>query len=168
VLRRCAGLFAVLAAVACGGPSTPSVPPTPPPPVYPNMLGGWGGTQADTWVSLDGSVTGARTCSETWLITSQTNDRFSGAFQRTPGSSDACARSGTISGSVLSEGTIELGHSDTGVSGGCPLVSGDPVFRGVLSQAGNITAGTIIVLRCPFGNGTIDYRYTTSVAVSRR
>jgi hypothetical protein len=132
------------------------------------MLGGWGGTEADTWVSTDGTVTGSRTCNETWLVTSQTGDTFSGAFQRTPGSSDICARSGTIRGLVGMSGSIELNHNDTGTTNECVQISGGTAYVGVLSQAGNITAGAIIVLRCPFGRGTIDYRFTTSVAVSRR
>lgn len=161
-------LAAMLALTGCGGPSAPTVPPTPPPPVYPNMLGGWGGTQADTWVSLDGSVTGGRTCNEAWLITYQNGGAFSGAFQRTQGSSDVCARSGDLSGSVLTDGTIGIIHSGTGTTGGCPVLSGDLTYRGVLSPAGNITAGTIIVLRCPFRGGEIDYRFTESVTLSRR
>lgn len=125
--------------------------------------------QADTWVGVnDGSVTGARSCNETWLVTSQTGNAFSGAFQRTPGNSDVCARSGEINGEVFADGTISVSHSGTGVSGGCPLVSGDTTYRGVVSPAGNITAGRIIVIRCPAGRGTIDYRFTQSVTLSRR
>lgn len=166
-MKRALLLLVVLAGCG-GGPSAPSIPPTPPPPVYPNMIGGWGGTQADTWVALDGTLPGSRTCNEAWLITSENQGEFAGNFQRTPGSSDVCARSGVISGSALPGGNIAAIHTSTGVAGGCQQVSGDSMIRGVLSTAGNITAGAIVVLRCPAGRGTIDYRFTTSITLSRR
>lgn len=167
---RYALLLVVLALAGCGDdkPFVPTIPPTPPPPTYPNMLGGWAGTQADTYVDNDGRNPGGRTCNESWLITSQQGGVFSGAFQRTAGSSDVCSRSGTVSGSVLVSGEIQFDHTGTGVSGGCAYVAGNQPFSGVLSAAGNITAGTLLILRCPRGNGTVDVRFTTSVSVSRR
>jgi len=76
--------LAVLALLAAscggGGPSTPTAPATPPPPVFPNMIGGWGGTAAQTYtVHAPGSNTtggGSVTCNSTWLITSQTAGSF--------------------------------------------------------------------------------------------
>lgn len=165
---RYALLIAVLVSIACGGPSTPTVPPTPAPIIYPNMLGGWSGTQADTWVSVDGTRPGGRSCNEAWLVTSQVDSFFSGSFQRTQGNSDVCARSGNIEGRAEASGIFSVSYSATGVAGGCQLIGGDQVRRGVVSPNGNVTAGTVLILRCPDGRGTIDLRYTTSVTVSRR
>lgn len=132
------------------------------------MLGGWAGTQADTWVAVDGTQPGGRACNEAWLVTNQTGAAFTGQFQRTQGNSDVCARAGAINGTISPDGRIVVLHSGVGVAGGCPILSGDPSFSGVLSPAGNITAGTIITLRCPFGRGEIDLRFTTSVTLTRR
>lgn len=161
-------VFALVLLGGCGGSSIPSAPPTPPPPIYPNMLGGWGGTNSDTWVSTDGSVTGSRGCNETWLITSQTDGAFAGNFQTTPGTLADCALSGTVRGSVLVSGEIEFGHGDTGTTSQCVVVSDNVPARGVVSTNGNITAGYIVLLRCPYRGGTIDYRFTHSVSLSRR
>lgn len=161
-------VLALVALAGCGGPSAPTVPPTPPPPTYPNMLGGWAGAQADTFVNIDGTQPGGRTCNESWLITSQTGGAFSGAFQRTAGNSDVCSRAGAINGTVTTTGAIDITHSGTGVAGGCAWVAGNQFFSGVLSPAGNITAGTLLVIRCASGRGTVDVRYTTSVSLSRR
>lgn len=156
----------ILSACGGGGPAAPTAPPAP---TIPQMLGGWGGTQADTWVGVDdGSITGGRSCNETWLITSQLGNTFSGVFQRAPGNSDVCARSGEISGNVNADGNFSVSYSGTGVSGGCPIVSGDTLYRGVVSASGNITAGRVIVIRCPSGRGTADLRYTQSLTLTRR
>lgn len=157
----------LLTFAGCGS-STPAAPPVPTPPPIPNMIGGWGGTENETYVSLDGSVTGARTCSENWLITSQTGGAFSGAYQRVPGSDKGCALSGSINGSVLTGGTIQFAHGDEGTTGSCTFLSGDVQSQGVLSASGNITAGEIAVVRCPFGRGTIDVRFTIGFTLSRR
>lgn len=165
-MKRALLLLALL--TACGSPAAPTVPPTPPPPVYPSMLGGWGGTSADTWVSTDGSVTGSRTCNENWLISAQSLSTFSGNFQATPGSLADCARSGTVRGTVLTDGSIQFGKGDTGVMSQCVLLSADTPAQGVVSLAGNLTAGFVVLLRCPFRGGTIDYRFTSSYTLSRR
>lgn len=132
------------------------------------MLGGWGGTTAATWVSTDATVTGSRTCNETWLITAQSDGSFSGAFQSTPGTSAVCAVSGDIRGTVGLNGSLTLGQGNTGTMSACTAIGLNPSAIGVLSAAGNITAGFIVMLRCPFGRGTIDYKYTSSFTLSRR
>jgi hypothetical protein len=159
-------LLLALLLTGCGGsPSAPAPVPTPIP--YPNMVGGWAGSASDTWVGNE-TVTGSRVCNETWLITSQTGGAFSGAYQSTPGSLPDCARSGNINGSVLVSGEMEVRHSGSGLSSSCVLIGGGGPFTGVLSPAGNITAGVIHFQRCPFRGGTIDYRVTSGVTLSRR
>jgi hypothetical protein len=69
-------LLAAITVLACGGPSTPSAPPTPPPPVYPNMVGGWGGSWAQVFTT--GAGAGDTTCSAIWLIGTQSAGSFSG------------------------------------------------------------------------------------------
>lgn len=163
--------LALLALLLAGCGSSPVAPvPVPTPIPYPPMSGGWSGVQSDTWVSADGSVTGARTCNETWLITSQVANSFTGNFQRTPGSDDACARSGDIVGTAETDGTFSLEYRNVGAGGDCVAIpAGSYAFRGVVSAAGNVTAGVIFpILRCPYGRGTIDFRFTRSVVMTRR
>lgn len=161
-------LLLALLMVGCGG-STPTAPPTPAPPVYPNMVGGWAGTVANTWIA-EGPITGSRTCSETWLITAQSGGAFSGAFQTTPGTAPECARSGSIEGNVSQDGTLSFRFgSGSGISTTeCVRIAGPRDFQGLVSPNGAITAGSVIVLRCPFRGGQLDYQYTTGYTLNRR
>lgn len=158
----------VLALYGCGGPSAPTVIPTPAPAVFPSMIGGWSGVASDTWVSTDGSVVGSRTCNETWLVTSQSVETFTGAFQSTPGSLDDCAMAGTLRGTVSPIGSMTIDHGNSGLAKQCTVVGFLPSLLGVLSVNGNITAGAVTTLRCQYRGGLIDYRLTHSVALSRR
>jgi hypothetical protein len=167
VLRRCAGLFAVLAAVACGGPSAPSVPPTPPPPVYPSMVGGWGGTWAQVFQTSNG--TGDTTCAAVWIITGQTDGSFNGTAQRT--GDGVCPGSWSIRGTVLPDGSVQV--SDVGGGGGqslCAQVAGETNYTGIVSAAGGLTARRAYSLHCVGGQygGGIDYSVVATYAMNRR
>ena len=159
-MRR-AALFSVLALmIACG--DSPTIPSTPPPPQYPSMVGGWGGTWTQTWVTTFGP--GSQTCNETWLVTVQNAGAFDGTYQR---SGDDCGASGMINGGILVSGEVDVRHR--GATGSdCVLLSGDGVYKGFVSPAGGLTAQTAYSVRCPFNRGTLDYSVTATLSMNRR
>ena len=175
-LLRFATLVGILTALACGGAGTPTEPQIPPPPAYPNLLGEWSGTTHDFWNSVDGSVYGDRQCNAAWRVTSQNGPTFAGTFEVTPGTlgtpgtlSD-CARSGVLDGLLGPlRNNVTINDTGTGVMKECVhLESPDTTIRGNVNQAGHVNGFASLLLRCPFRGGTIDYRFTHGVDMTRR
>jgi hypothetical protein len=164
-----------LTPLACGGASAPTEPQIPPPPAYPSWLGEWSGTIIDTWSGADGSVTGFRYCNANWLITSQNGPTFAGNFQGTPGTVGTpgtlseCARSGVLDGQLRELRNVTINETGPGVMKNCVhLESPDTTIRGVASEPGKFRGVAILLLRCPLGGGTIDYRFAHAVDMTRR
>lgn len=129
-----------LLAAACGSsptqPSPPTQPPAPPAPQFPSMMGAWNGTT--TIVAVVGTVSGSNVCTQSWLITSQTQGSFSGSFQLSGGTTVACASAGTVSGTIATNGAISGLTFSAQISPpnpGCTKTSGDTVFSGLLTNA---------------------------------
>jgi hypothetical protein len=149
-------LLLALITAACSGsaPTRPTPPPVqaPPPvaaPVYPNMMGAWAGTLAVAVVQIGGPNRSSNICTDTWFVTAQTGDQFSGTYQSAGGTTVSCATSGTFSGSVSTSGTLTSLMATPLVGGnvGCVRVNGDGIFAGFAS-ASLITAQRADQLRC--------------------
>jgi hypothetical protein len=167
MLRRLAFVLVLLAS-GCGG-STPTAPAAPPPPTYPTMTGGWGGTVASAWTTFlpnGGSAPGGGTCSETWLIGSQSGGSFSGTYQ---GSGTGCADAGTMSGTVSTGGVVAFTFQSTMPSAiVCTRTSGDGVYNGVVSAGGALTAQRSESIHCTFFQEIFDRNVTATFSMNRR
>ena len=157
--------LAILAVVAsCGGGSPGPTSPTPATSPYPMMVGSWRGTLTVEQLVTPGS--GERTvslCNETWVITTQTEGRFSGTFQ----AEGVCAHSGTMFGTVSISGaitglTFSAFVGSPGETSTCRRVSGDGVYAGVLSGT-SLTAQTAERTVCAVALLTFDRSYSLSM-----
>src|SRR3990167_7548035 len=95
-------------AVGCGG-STPTSPTATAAtaPQFPSMTGGWSGTRSMTLIERGGlNRRDSNLCTETWIVTAQTDGRFSGTFQASGGTSTPCSQSGTLGGEVSTAGGV--------------------------------------------------------------
>lgn len=153
--------LALVLLAACGG-SSPTAPPPPPitqPPIT-NMLGGWSGTSIMTWTV--NNQAGSRSCTETWLISNQTNGSFTGTFQ-VSGDRPDCVTGGTISGDVTPERDISVGyHTTTSTGPDCTFFGGpnDGRYHGIVGSTGSVT------LQANFGERCNGYTYNVTHIIS--
>lgn len=178
--------------VSCGGGATPTAPspspspapapapaPTPAPapaPQFPSMTGGWGGTRSITLVERGGfNQRDSNTCTETWIVTTQTAGRVSGTFQSSGGTTSTCSTSGTMAGDVSTSGALTGLTFTSPAPGGpttCTRVSGDGTFAGVVSNASAATAQSADVQRCttvlPSLTTTAEWDRTIVLSMNKR
>jgi hypothetical protein len=108
----------------------------------PNFAGAWNGTLT---ISLLGV---SNTCTETWIIASQNGPQFVGTWQTSGGSATSCGQAGTVTGSVLSDGTVrDVTHTVAVGTTTCTRVSGGQL-NGTFSGL-TLTAQGTDVQRCP-------------------
>jgi hypothetical protein len=171
MLRRASLLWALILLFACGGsPTAPSLPATPPPPSFPGMTGGWGGTSSDSWTVTGGgySARNGQTCNDTWIIGGQNFGSFTGTYQRSPGTSRACADAGTVQGTILPSGDV-LAQIQSYTNSGCVLLAGESRYGGIVSVAGGLTAQHDYAMRCPDQLfGTLEWRVSGTISLNRR
>jgi hypothetical protein len=129
------------------------------------MLGGWGGTWAQAFSSVQGA--GSTTCTELWLVNSQTDSAFVGTFQRT--GETVCPGAGSLRGVVLPDGSVKLSFGGGGANA-CTQTAGADEYVGVVSAAGGLTARRSYALHCE-GAGfsrPIDFSVVATFAMNRR
>jgi hypothetical protein len=137
-MNRLLLLFVCVFVAACGsGNNTtayvPTAPTPPPAPTYPSMVGPWTGTTTIT-AAIVGGLSGSNTCTETWLVDSQSGGSFSGTFQTSGGTTTSCAQAGTFSGTVSTSGSLSVRFSSTlNPLTGCARTGGSDSFSGLLS-----------------------------------
>ena len=166
--------------VACSGRSavvTPTAPtPVVTPAAFPAMTGGWSGTRSITLVERGGfNRRDSNTCTETWILTTQTDGRFSGTFQIAGGTTTTCSQSGTVTGEVSTSGTLSaLVFTDPPPTGltVCRRTGGSAEFSGVVANAAAVTAQRVDVQSCTVTAGTLvvtaDWDRTTALAMNKR
>lgn len=120
------------ATIACS--DTPVAPSAAPPISRQEMVGNWTGTFTVTrTVPPEASVTNV--CTQSWAISSQSGNAFSGTFTLSGGAPATCQQTGTISGSVFTDGVVAaLFASNTTPLLPCAIV-GYTWLSGMLSGA---------------------------------
>ena len=157
-------IFVCLSFGCSGGGSSPTAPttltttsttvstPVPTPTArFPSMAGGWSGTLNVSVVVRGTGQRASNICTETWIVTAQTDGRFSGTFQSSGGTTASCSDSGSFTGDVSATGTLSrLTPSGTSSSGAttCTRIGGDGNFTGVVSGALALTAERRDAQRC--------------------
>ena len=171
----------LLFAVGCsgGGGSAPASTPTAPTviaPSFPSMTGGWSGTRSLTLTERGGlQHRDSNLCTETWIIGSQTEGRFSGTFQTSGGTTTVCSHAGPVSGDVSTTGTISnVVFTDPPPAGltVCTRTGGSATFGGVVTNAAALTVEGTDLQRCTVTAGAIvvtrEWDRTTTVAMNKR
>lgn len=151
-------LVVALLAVGCSGKDSPTSPGGN----VPSMAGAWTGTLTLTLINVGTGVRSSNTCTQSWLVQTQTGGSFTGTYQLSGGTATPCADAGTLAGTVTAT-TLSVRFT-SGTSSICTRIAGDGVYSGVVS-AHTATAQTTDRLSCTSGFVTLVSDRTLTVSV---
>lgn len=153
-MRRLLAVLALGLLVACGGGSSGDpVAPTPVVPSYASVTGNWAGTE--TIISaVRGGSSASNICQEAWSVTSQQAGDFQGTWQASGGTLVNCAQTGTLTGSVSTDGSLAVQLTVTLGATGCTAISGGPTFSGSVSGS-TLTIERTDAVQCGTGSSAV-------------
>ncbi|HKW03570.1 MAG TPA: choice-of-anchor D domain-containing protein [Vicinamibacterales bacterium] len=123
---------------------------------YPNMNGGWFGTETASASGI------SAVCNMTSLVSGQTGSSFNGTWQT---SGTSCGQAGTLSGVVSLSNTVpSLTFSATVGAPNCTRVAGDGVLSGTLS-GNSLLAQATDTIRC---QGFADLTRSITVSMTKQ
>lgn len=150
----------------------PAPQPAPPPaPVYPIMAGGWSGKLTLTVTVRQTGERATNVCDQSWVVSTQFTDTFTGTWQISGGTAGGCGQAGPLIGRVTTAGAVVgLDFSAIlGASSGCTRSSGTGVFAGIVSNnATTVTAQSTDVVQCVVAGATLDGDRLLSLEMTKR